>query len=142
MEQIGGWLNFNHLVFNYDKKGYPMSYTKAEEQSIRDNAPVTYEKAEELASQFGKTIRSVVSKSVSLKVYQKREQSRSVTKPQKKDTIRAIEKTFGCEQGRLDGLAMRGGKLSKICFSLSLRLLANMVWGKATSPISFFSYFL
>ena len=118
MEQIGGWLNFNHLVFNYDKKGYPMSYTKAEEQSIRDNAPVTYEKAEDLASQFGKTIRSVVSKSVSLKVYQKREQSRSVTKPQKKDTIRAIEKTFGCEQGRLDGLTNARGETLKDLFQL------------------------
>jgi len=92
--------------------------TKAEEQSIRDNAPVTYEKAEELASQFGKTIRSVVSKSVSLKVYQKREQSRSVTKPQKKDTIRAIEKTFGCEQGRLDGLANARGETLKDLFQL------------------------
>ena len=118
MEQIGGWLNFNHLVFNYDKKGYPMSYTKAEEQSIRDNAPLTYEKAEELARQFGKTIRSVVSKSVSLKVYQKREQSRSVTKPQKKDTIRAIEKTFGCEQGRLDGLTNARGETLKDLFQL------------------------
>ena len=118
MEQIGGWLNFNHLVFNYDKKGYPMSYTKAEEQSIRDNAPVTYEKAEELASQFGKTIRSVVSKSVSLKVYQKREQPRSVTKPQKKDTIRAIEKTFGCEHGRLEGLANAKGETLKDLFQL------------------------
>ena len=118
MEQIGGWLNFNHLVFNYDKKGYPMSYTKAEEQSIRDNAPVTYEKAEELASQFGKTIRSVVSKSVSLKVYQKREQSRSVTKPQKKDTILAIEKTFGCEQGRLEGLTNAKGETLKDLFKL------------------------
>ena len=43
-----------------------MSYTKAEEQSIRDNAPVTYENAEQLANQFGRTVRSVVSKSVSL----------------------------------------------------------------------------
>ena len=118
MEQIGGWLNFNHLVFNYDKKGYPMSYTKAEEQSIRENAPVTYEKAEQLANQFGRTVRSVVSKSVSLKVYQKREQSRSVTKPQKKDTIRAIEKTFGCEQGRLEGLANARGETLKDLFQL------------------------
>ena len=84
-----------------------MSYTKAEEQSIRDNAPVTYEKAEQLANQFGRTVRSVVSKSVSLKVYQKREQSRSVTKPQKKDTVRAIEKTFSCmscEYGDMEAL--------------------------------------
>ena len=95
-----------------------MSYTKAEEQSIRDNAPVTYEKAEQLANQFGRTVRSVVSKSVSLKVYQKREQSRSVTKPQKKDTIRAIEKTFGCEQGRLDGLTNARGETLKDLFQL------------------------
>ena len=115
MEQTGGWLNFNHLVFNYDKKGYPMSYTKAEEQSIRDNAPVTYETAELLASQFGKTVRSVVSKSVSLKVYQKREQSRSVTKPQKKDTVRAIEKTFSLGEGELQGLTnARGETLNKL----------------------------
>ena len=92
-----------------------MSYTKAEEQSIRDNAPVTYETAELLASQFGKTVRSVVSKSVSLKVYQKREQSRSVTKPQKKDTVRAIEKTFSLGEGELQGLTnARGETLNKL----------------------------
>ena len=118
MEQIGGWLNFNHLVFNYDKKGYPMSYTKAEEQSIRDNAPVTYEKAEQLANQFGRTVRSVVSKSVSLKVYQKREQSRSVTKPQKIDTIKEIEKSFGVSEGTLDGLINAKGETLKHLFKL------------------------
>tara|TARA_X000001382_G_C3163063_1_gene176891 strand:+ start:397 stop:732 length:336 start_codon:yes stop_codon:yes gene_type:complete len=105
-------------VFNYDKEGYPMSYTKTEEQSIRENAPVTYEKAEELASQFGKTVRSVVSKSVSLKVYQKREQSRSVTQPQKKDTVRAIEKTFGLEEHTLEGLTNARGETLKHLFQL------------------------
>ena len=118
MEQIGARLNFNHLVFNYDKKGYPMSYTKAEEQSIRDNAPVTYEKAEQLANQFGRTVRSVVSKSVSLKVYQKREQSRSVTKPQKIDTIKEIEKSFGVSEGTLDGLINAKGETLKHLFKL------------------------
>ena len=116
--QIGGWLIFNHLVFNYDKEGYPMSYTKAEEQSIRDNAPVTYEKAEQLATQFGRTVRSVVSKSVSLKVYQKREQSRSVTKPQKIDTIKEIEKSFGVSEGTLDGLINAKGETLKHLFKL------------------------
>ena len=87
-----------------------MSYTKAEEQSIRDNAPVTYEKAEQLASNFGKTVRSVISKSVSLKVYQKREQSQKIDRPQKKDTVRAIEKTFGLREGELQGLTNARGE--------------------------------
>ena len=95
-----------------------MSYTKAEEQSIRDNAPVTYEKAEQLATQFGRTVRSVVSKSVSLKVYQKREQSRSVTKPQKIDTIKEIEKSFGVSEGTLDGLINAKGETLKHLFKL------------------------
>ena len=95
-----------------------MSYTKAEEQSIRDNAPVTYEKAEQLANQFGRTVRSVVSKSVSLKVYQKREQSRSVTKPQKIDTIKEIENSFGVSEGTLDGLINAKGETLKHLFKL------------------------
>ena len=95
-----------------------MSYTKAEEQSIRDNAPVPYETAEQLANQFGRTVRSVVSKSVSLKVYQKREQSRSVTKPQKIDTIKEIEKSFGVSEGTLDGLINAKGETLKHLFKL------------------------
>ena len=95
-----------------------MSYTKAEEQSIRDNAPVTYEKAEELASQFGKTIRSVVSKSVSLKVYQKREQTQKADRPQKKDTVRAIEKTFGLREGDLQGLTNARGETLGVLYKL------------------------
>ena len=87
-----------------------MSYTKAEEQVIRDNNPVNYEKAEQLASQFGKTVRSVISKSVSLKVYQKREQSQKIDRPQKKDTVRAIEKTFGLSEGELQGLTNARGE--------------------------------
>tara|TARA_Y100001973_G_scaffold2205_1_gene3274 strand:- start:3879 stop:4184 length:306 start_codon:yes stop_codon:yes gene_type:complete len=87
-----------------------MSYTKAEEQSIRNNAPITYEKAEQLASNFGKTVRSVISKSVSLKVYQKREQSQKIDRPQKKDTVRAIEKTFGLREGELQGLTNARGE--------------------------------
>ena len=48
-----------------------MSYSKAEEQSLRDAAPITKEIAENLASQFGKPLRSVISKAVSLKIYKK-----------------------------------------------------------------------
>ncbi len=87
-----------------------MSYTKAEEQIIRDNEPVTYEIAEQLSSQFGKTVRSVISKSVSLKVYQKREQAQKIDRPQKKDTVRAIERTFGLREGELQGLTNARGE--------------------------------
>ena len=62
--------------------------------------------------------RSVVSKSVSLKVYQKREQSRSVTKPQKIDTIKEIEKSFGVSEGTLDGLINAKGETLKHLFKL------------------------
>ncbi len=95
-----------------------MSYTKAEEQSIRENAPVTYEKAEQLASNFGKTVRSVISKSVSLKVYQKREQAQKINRPQKKDTVRAIEKTFGLSEGELQGLTNARGETLGVLYKL------------------------
>ena len=95
-----------------------MSYTKAEEQTIRDNEPVTYEKAEQLASNFGKTVRSVISKSVSLKVYQKREQTQKADRPQKKDTVRAIEKTFGLREGDLQGLTNARGETLGVLYKL------------------------
>ena len=87
-----------------------MSYTQKEEQIIQQNKPVTYEKAEQLASQFGKTVRSVISKSVSLEVYQKRQKPLKVDRPQKKDTVRAIEKTFGLSEGELQGLTNARGE--------------------------------
>ena len=95
-----------------------MSYTKAEEQTIRENEPVTYEKAEQLASNFGKTVRSVISKSVSLKVYQKREQAQKIERPQKKDTVRAIERTFGLREGELQGLTNARGETLGVLYKL------------------------
>ena len=100
-----------------------MSYTQKEEQIIRNNNPVTYEKAEELASQFGKTVRSVISKSVSLEFYQKRQKPLKVDRPQKKDTVRSIEKVFGLEVGELQGLNNARGDTLNVLF----RLIAEAV---------------
>ena len=100
-----------------------MSYTQKEEQIIRNNNPVTYEKAEELASQFGKTVRSVISKAGSLEVYQKRQKPLKVDRPQKKDTVRSIEKVFGLEVGELQGLNNARGDTLNVLF----RLIAEAV---------------
>ena len=90
-----------------------MSYTKAEEQTIRNNKPVTYEKAEELSSQFGKTIRSVISKSVSLKVYKAKPKAEPKPKSLKRDTVRAIEKGYALSEGTLLSLSnMKANELA------------------------------
>ena len=57
-----------------------MSYTQIEEKALQDAKPITLEKARMFASQFGKATRSVVSKSVSLKIYQAVERPKGVAK--------------------------------------------------------------
>lgn len=95
-----------------------MSYSKAEEQTLRDNAPITKEIAEELASQFGKPIRSVISKAVSLKLYKKTERQ-TVDKTRKADLVRAIEKGLAMRQGELEGLENgRGTALSLLLMNI------------------------
>jgi len=95
-----------------------MSYSKAEEQSLRDAAPITKEIAENLASQFGKPLRSVISKAVSLKIYKKAERQ-SVDKTRKTDLIRSIEKGLALQSGELEGLENgRGTALSKLLISI------------------------
>lgn len=96
-----------------------MSYTKAEEQSIRDNAPVTLEVAERLASQFGKTTRSVISKSVMLKVYKAKPKAFPKDRSTKADTVRAIEKALAIAEGDLEGLENgRGTALNILLMSI------------------------
>jgi|TARA_R100000084_G_scaffold106776_1_gene65454 citrate lyase gamma subunit len=95
-----------------------MSYSKAEEQTLRDNAPITKDVAEELASQFGKPIRSVISKAVSLKLYKKTERQ-TVDKTRKADLVRAIEKGLAMRQGELEGLENgRGTALSLLLMNI------------------------
>ena len=95
-----------------------MSYSKAEEQSLRDNAHITKETAEQLASQFGKPLRSVISKAVSLKIYKKAERQ-SVDKTRKTDLVRSIEKGLALRSGELEGLENgRGTALNILLMSI------------------------
>ena len=78
------------------------NYTNAMEQRIIDSAPVTRKVAETLASDFGLSVRSVITKAVLLKVYQKPEAKIASAKSTKKDLVSAIEKALDGES--LEGL--------------------------------------
>ena len=96
-----------------------MSYTKAEEQTIRENEPVTLEVATRLASQFGKSTRSVISKSVMLKVYKAKPKAFPKDRITKADTVRAIEKALALGKGELEGLENgRGTALNILLMSI------------------------
>ena len=81
-----------------------MSYTQIEEKALQDAKPITLEKARLFASQFGKATRSVVSKSVSLKIYQAVERPKGIAKTKKVDLCRAVEKGLSVEADYLSGL--------------------------------------
>ena len=81
-----------------------MSYTQIEEKALQDAKPITLEKARMFASQFGKATRSVVSKSVSLKIYQAVERPKGIAKTKKIDLRKAIEKSLSVKADNLNGL--------------------------------------
>ena len=81
-----------------------MSYTQIEEKALQDAKPITLEKARLFASQFGKATRSVVSKSVSLKIYQAVERPKGIAKTKKIDLRKAIEKSLSVKADYLNGL--------------------------------------
>ena len=81
-----------------------MSYTQIEEKALQDAKPITLEKARLFASQFGKATRSVVSKSVSLKIYHAVERAKGIAKTKKIDLRRAVEKSLSVEANGLEGL--------------------------------------
>ena len=81
-----------------------MSYTQIEEKALQDAKPITLEKARELASRFGKSVRSVVSKSVSLKIYSAVERQKGVPKTKKVDLRQAVEKSLAVKADYLSGL--------------------------------------
>ena len=105
--------------FNNVMEGQKMSnYTNAMEQRIIDSAPVTRSVAETLASDFGLSVRSVISKAVLLKVYQKPEAKVASAKSTKKDLVSAIEKALDGES--LDGLeGASAASLSALLMSIS-----------------------
>ena len=75
-----------------------MPYTLNQEQKIRNSAPVNKEIAEKLASEFGVTTRSVISKAISMKVeYHKEEKATAQAKVRKAEVVRQIESALGVE---------------------------------------------
>ena len=75
-----------------------MPYTKNEEFAIRAAAPLNKEVAAKLASDFGKTTRSVISKAISMKVeYHKEEKATAQAKVRKAEVVRQIESALGVE---------------------------------------------
>ena len=94
------------------------SYTNAMEQRIIDSKPVTRSVAETLASDFGLSVRSVISKAVGLKVYEKPVKVSASAKSTKKDLVRAIENALQGES--LDGLEnASAASLSALLMSIS-----------------------
>ena len=81
-----------------------MSYTQIEEKALQDAKPITLEKARDLASRFGKSVRSVVSKSVSLKIYSAVARPKGIAKTKKVDLRKAVEKSLSVKADYLNGL--------------------------------------
>jgi len=80
-------------------------YTQIEEKALQDAKPITLEKARMFASQFGRATRSVVAKSVSLKIYQaKVRPAKGIAKTKKIDLRKAIEKSLSVKADYLNGL--------------------------------------
>ena len=80
--------------------GKTLSYTATQETQIRNSAPVNKEIAEKLASKFGVSTRSVISKTISMKVpYVKEERKASAPVVRKASVVKQIETALGikCE---------------------------------------------
>ena len=78
------------------------SYTEKMVAQMMDSAPITRAVADSLASEFGLSVRSVISKAVLLGLYQKQEAKTASAKSTKKELVEAIEKALQGES--LDGL--------------------------------------
>ncbi len=79
-----------------------MAYTSIQEKRIRESAPVNKAKAEKLASEFGVTVRSVISKAISMKVeYIKEVRAPAQAKVRKVEVVRQIETALGIEVNSL-----------------------------------------
>ena len=75
-----------------------MPYSKQQEMVIRQSAPVDKVIAEKLASQFGVSTRSVISKAISMKVpYIKEERKASKPVVRKAEVVRQIESALGVQ---------------------------------------------
>tara|TARA_R110002012_G_scaffold299656_1_gene498860 strand:- start:179 stop:466 length:288 start_codon:yes stop_codon:yes gene_type:complete len=79
-----------------------MAYTSIQENRIRESAPINKAKAEKLASEFGVTLRSVISKAISMKVeYIKENRPAAKAVVRKVEVVRSIEKALGIQANSL-----------------------------------------
>ena len=80
------------------------NFTPAQEQAIRDAAPLNQAKSRELAAQFGKTERSVTAKAVRMGVAYERKQpaTKSGAPVERKEAI--VAQIASLVSGNLDGL--------------------------------------
>tara|TARA_R100001594_G_scaffold40167_1_gene72010 strand:+ start:177 stop:464 length:288 start_codon:yes stop_codon:yes gene_type:complete len=75
-----------------------MPYSKNQEMIIRQSAPVDKQIAEKLASEFGVSTRSVISKAISMKVpYIKEVRKASQPVVRKAEVVRQIESALSIE---------------------------------------------
>ena len=75
-----------------------MAYSSIQEQKIRDAAPIDKAVAEKLASEFGVTLRSVISKAINMKVeYIKEVRAPAQAKVLKSQMVKDIEKALGIQ---------------------------------------------
>jgi len=79
-----------------------MAYTATQETKIRKSAPINKAKAEQLASEFGVTLRSVISKAISMKVEYIKE-ARPASQPivRKVEVVRQIESALKIQANSL-----------------------------------------
>ena len=93
-------------------------YTEKMVAQMMDSAPITRAVADRLANEWALPVRSVISKAVLLKVYQKPEAKTASVKSTKAELVQAIEKALQGESlAGLEGATTRS--LSALLMSIS-----------------------
>tara|TARA_B100001059_G_scaffold218011_1_gene237796 strand:+ start:333 stop:755 length:423 start_codon:yes stop_codon:yes gene_type:complete len=109
------------LILNLtdNKKEKPMSnYTTKMIAIMDDRSPITRTVADDLASEFGLPVRSVISKAVLLGLYQKPQAKASSSRTTKAEMVKAIENALQGESlDGLEGASMRS--LSALLMSIN-----------------------
>ena len=105
-------------ILTDNKRKKPMSnYTTKMIAIMDDRSPITRTVADDLASEFGLPVRSVISKAVLLGLYQKAEAKASSSRTTKAEMVQAIENALQGESLEgLEGASMRS--LSALLMSI------------------------
>lgn len=86
------------------KEAKAPNFTPAQEQRIRDMAPLNQAKSRELAAEFGKTERSVTAKAVRMGVAYERKQPTTKTGAPVEQKAAIVAEIATMVEGNLDGL--------------------------------------